>query len=74
MRRLYWVPLALALLGGRVEAQDGKKGEIRVYLADNDKNPVDLSGIRVILIVQPEGGKKRVMRTKVVTPEGLGRL
>ena len=46
------------------------EGEIRVYLADKDKNPVDLKGITALVLIEPEGGKRKMLKTDVVTPKG----
>ncbi len=78
MRRILWVAVSLACapLGafgqehGHGGEEKGGKAEIRVYLADQAKKPVDLTGITATVIVEPVGGKKRVLRTEVVTPKG----
>ncbi|MCZ6808113.1 MAG: hypothetical protein O7F08_14245, partial [Deltaproteobacteria bacterium] len=70
------VPLALALMAGRGAAQDEHehekvgKGEIRVYLADKSGEPVDLEDVTATVVIEPKGGKKRILRTKLVRLEG----
>ena len=67
--------LALALLPflltPAVALADGET-EVRVYLANRDRKPVDLRGIKATLIVEPAGGKRRVVPLSAVTPAGKG--
>ena len=79
MKRMYWMTCLLVLLGLPAAAEEHRhpdtekmesKGEIRVYLADREKKPVDLEGITATVIVKPEHGTRHVLRTKIVTPKG----
>ncbi|MBL4845867.1 MAG: hypothetical protein JKY65_10095 [Planctomycetes bacterium] len=54
---------------GHDEAK-AKTGELRVYLADSSKAPASLDGMTAMVIVEPEGGKRRVLRLKLVSPKG----
>jgi len=46
--------------------------ELRVYVAGRDRAPVDLRGLQATVIVEPEGGSRRVVRLTAVTPPGQG--
>ncbi|MEE9263466.1 MAG: hypothetical protein V3V11_03320 [Vicinamibacteria bacterium] len=79
MKRTNYMTFVLVLFGASAVAQEHhhpdktkkeSKGEIRVYLADRHKKPVDLKGIMATVIIKTEHGKRHVLRTKLVTPEG----
>ncbi len=72
-----WMPAILVLMATPAFAQDHDhdkkpepKGEIRVYLADKDKKPVDLKGVTVTVLLEPKGGTRKVLKTELVTPKG----
>ena len=52
------------------EKHETKQAELKVYLAGKDGKPVDPEGITVTLVIQPEGGKRRILRTKLNNPGG----
>jgi len=55
---------------GDEEGRGAGAGEIRVYLADKDKNPVALTGITVLVLIEPEGATRKMLQTELVTPKG----
>ena len=83
--RLKATALVLVLLGPFGFAQDHghdkkhdrkeekhkiQQAEIRVYLVGKDGKPVDPKEITATLVIRSEGGKRRVLRTKLNTPGG----
>jgi hypothetical protein len=74
MKRLYVWSLAAVLWGGQAIAaessQEKSKGEIRVYVADKDKKPVDLKDVTGTVFLEPEGGAKRTLKLQAETPKG----
>jgi len=85
MKQIKWILFSVALLSRAAFAQGhdhghgdhehekkapAKKGELHVYLADEDKNPVPLTDVKVTLIIEPNGGKRRVLKATLVNPEG----
>ncbi len=52
------------------EKHEPKQVELQVYLAGKDGKPVDPEGITVTLVIKPEGGERRVLRTKLNNPKG----
>lgn len=68
--------VAFALLAAPAFAQhddhnkDAGKAEIRVYLADKDKKPVDLQEVTATLLIEPKGGTRKTLKGDLVTPKG----
>jgi hypothetical protein len=48
-----------------------KTSQLRVYVAKEDKAPADLDGMSVMVILEPEGGKRQVLRLD--RPDGEGK-
>lgn len=61
---------ALVQQGHDEKKQESTKGEIRVYLADKDKKPVDLKGVTASILVEPKGATRKVIKGELVTPKG----
>ena len=61
---------AFAQHGHDEKKQESTKGEIRVYLADKDKKPVDLKDVTASILVEPKGGTRKVLKAELVTPKG----
>jgi len=77
MKRMHWIAFVIVAYAGQAIAQEHHheeeeraQAEIRVYLADKEKRPVDLKGITATVVLEPQAGGKRTLRTKVVAPEG----
>lgn len=51
-------------------AKGPAKAEIRVYLADRDKKPIDLSDVSASVLVEPKGAPRKVLKTELVVPKG----
>ncbi len=52
------------------EEKAASKGEVRVYLADKDKKPVDITGVTASLLIEPKGGKRTTLKMEAVSPKG----
>lgn len=67
--------LTLSMSTPMSQAHDHDKGpakaEIRVYLADREKKPVDLSDVSASVIIEPKGAPRKTLKTEIVTPKGV---
>jgi len=52
------------------EEKAASKGEVRVYLADKNKKPVDLAGVTATLLIEPKGGARKTLKLEAVSPKG----
>jgi hypothetical protein len=65
------VMLAVLVLGSVPPQEDQPaRGELRVYLADAEKNPIDLKDVTVTVIVEPKGGTRKTLKAELVSPAG----
>jgi hypothetical protein len=56
------------------EEKGASKGEVRIYLADKDKKPVDLAGVTATLFIEPKGGTRKTLKLEAVSPKGEKKL
>ncbi|MCZ6691841.1 MAG: heavy metal-binding domain-containing protein [Planctomycetota bacterium] len=77
MKRIHWIAILIVAYAGQANAQEHHheeeerdKAEIRVYLADKEKRPVDLKGTTATLVIEPQAGGKRTLTMKAVAPKG----
>ena len=71
---MIWCLTMLLALGATSDsAREGgvvAPGEIRVYLADKDGKPVDLNGVTALILIEPEDGRRRMLKSELVVPSG----
>lgn len=71
---LFAIAPAFAQHGHDEEKKQEGKAEIRIYLADKDKKPLDLKDVTASVVIEPKGGAKRTLKAELVTPKGTKQI
>lgn len=83
MKRIMgWIPILALLAGsapafaqhddhhGKKEKEPESRAEIRVYIADKDKQTVNPKDLSVSVVIEPKGMAKKMLATELVAPHG----
>lgn len=61
--------LTSVLLQEHAHEKGADKAELRIYLADREKKPVDLSDVTASVLLEPKGAPRQVLKTELVRPK-----